>query len=237
MLNRVPLFLVFIVAIASAAGAQHAGPPTDSERWRAMINESSDKLKSADYAGSLKISEKVIREMIERLGPGEAATQAFGIVVSHKALALAGLGREEDALWYWHTVLTLYPPFAKSDLSGFGKAGEFLALHRQPRSREEETGEKENPKEERIQPPRVRKRVEPEFARGALLFGAQGPLIVELMITKEGKVTAPYVLQPLSAPTLTYTSLEALRKWRFAPGRLNGEPVEVVFNMTINFKQ
>ncbi|MFL6247250.1 MAG: energy transducer TonB [Thermoanaerobaculia bacterium] len=57
------------------------------------------------------------------------------------------------------------------------------------------------------------------------------------MITKEGKVTAPYVLQPLSAPTLTYTSLEALRKWRFAPGRLNGEPVEVVFNMTINFKQ
>ncbi|MFL6247249.1 MAG: hypothetical protein ACJ74H_14550 [Thermoanaerobaculia bacterium] len=125
MLNRVPLFLVFIVAIASAAGAQHAGPPTDSERWRAMINESSDKLKSADYAGSLKISEKVIREMIERLGPGEAATQAFGIVVSHKALALAGLGREEDALWYWHTVLTLYPPFAKSDLSGFGKAESF----------------------------------------------------------------------------------------------------------------
>lgn len=197
------------------------------------MNESSDRLKSEDYAGSLSISEKVIREMIERLGPGEAATQAFGIVVSHKALALAGLGREEDALWYWHTVVTLYPAFLKSDLTPFGKAGEFLARHREPRTAKKTTLQSSA---EDVQPPRVRKRIQPEFPTGARTFGQDGPLTVEVIITKEGTVTAPYVVKALPAPTLTYTALEALRKWRFDPARLKGEPVNVIFNLTINFK-
>ena len=28
----------------------------------------------------------------------------------------------------------------------------------------------------------------------------------------------------------------AVSQWKFAPGRLAGEPVDVIFNLTINFK-
>jgi Gram-negative bacterial TonB protein C-terminal len=37
-------------------------------------------------------------------------------------------------------------------------------------------------------------------------------------------------------PELNRAALEALSKWTFTPGTLNGVPVDVLFNYTINFK-
>ena len=31
-------------------------------------------------------------------------------------------------------------------------------------------------------------------------------------------------------------AIEAVKQWKFKPGTLNGEPVEVIFNLTVNFK-
>ncbi len=28
----------------------------------------------------------------------------------------------------------------------------------------------------------------------------------------------------------------AVRQWKFKPGTLNGQPVDVIFNLTVNFK-
>jgi hypothetical protein len=130
VLNRAARVLVLVLAFAATAHAQRVGPLNHTKRWNMKLKESSRLLKSGDHAGSLKIVDRVIREMIDELGPGDAAIRAFGIVLSHKALALAGLGREADALWYWHTVLSLYPSFRQSDLSAFGKAGALLTSNR-----------------------------------------------------------------------------------------------------------
>ena len=119
MLNRAAAVLV--VMFASDAFA--ADVNETAVRWQRDMAESSDLLKRGEYASALKIADRTIREMLDNLGTGDAATQAFGIVVSHKALALAGLGQKEDALWYWHSVISLYPAFAKSDVSPFGEAG------------------------------------------------------------------------------------------------------------------
>jgi outer membrane biosynthesis protein TonB len=35
---------------------------------------------------------------------------------------------------------------------------------------------------------------------------------------------------------LGYTALEALRQWRFEPATLDGAPIPVIFNVTINFQ-
>ena len=125
----------------------------------------------------------------------------------------------------------MYPPLAKSDVSAFGSAGQFLKDHPlSPIEPSHRVGDAE------IIAPKLLKRVDPAFPRGAEEFGISGPLIVEVLIDPSGNVTSPRVLKPLAAPTLSYAALEALKHWRFAPGQLAGQPVPVTFNVTVNFK-
>jgi TonB family protein len=230
MHNRIVLVVVLIATTATAVHAQR----DPIERWNLKLAESAKHLEDGQHAVALKIVERVVHEMYGKLGKGEGAARAFGIAVSYKAVALAGLGREEDALWYWQTALALYPPLAERDLSAFGEAGAFLATHRQPPQalKHAETPTIDAPK---IEAPKVLRRAEPVFPAGARTLGATGNLVLEVLITKDGKVTTPRIVEALAAPTMSYAFLEALRKWKFEPGRLNGEPVETTFTMTASF--
>lgn len=227
MHNRAALVVVLIATIAMAVHAQS----NPIERWNLRLTESAERLERGNHAAALKNVERVIREMFRQLGRGDEAARALSIAVSYKAVALAGLGREEDALWYWHTALALYPSVAERDLSAFGEAGAFLAAHREPRRAETGASAKPDPK---IEAPKPIRRVDPQFPGGARAFRGMGNLVVEVVVTKDGKVTAPRIVQPLAAPTMSYALLEALRKWRFEPGTLNGEPVEMTFIMSYN---
>jgi len=35
---------------------------------------------------------------------------------------------------------------------------------------------------------------------------------------------------------LDQAAADAVRRWKFKPGTLNGQPVDVIFNLTVNFK-
>lgn len=222
MQNRVFL-IVFAMVLAVSAHGQTA------VRWAREIDKSSAHLKAGEFDRSLRISERLLREMIDQLGSGEAATRSFGTVLTHKALALAGLGRKEEALWHWHTVLTLYPPFEKSNLSSFGDAGAFLAANRNPRIPEALPSG--------LEPPVVVRRVAPDFPPGAHHFGVEGVLIVNVIVRTDGTATAPYIRKTLPAPTLSYVALEAIRKWKFRPATKGGVPIEAPFDLALSYKQ
>ena len=230
MLKRLPLILL---TVALAAGG-HA--ETTAEKWVSDLAKSATLLQAGDHERSLKISERLLREMIDQLGRGDAAMRIFGGALTHKALALAGLGREEDALWHWHSVLTLDPAFEKSDLSSFGDAGAFLAANRDPRKPWNLAEEGGQPLTAEFTAPKTLKQVMPKFPRGAQFFGVEGVLVVSVMITREGTVRAPVVRKALPAPTLSYVALEAIRQWRFQPATKNGTPIEVQFDLSVNFK-
>jgi TonB family protein len=206
------------------------------ERWKSQIDESAAALQKGNHTASLQISNRLIGEMINRLGPGQGSTEIFGLVLTHKALASAGLGRNEDALWHWHTVLTLYPTFGKRDLSSYGNAGRFLMDNRQVRKPSDFDPRKAGKKPANVKPPRVKTRVEPTFPAGARAFGAGGVLAVEVIITPEGRVVAPIIVKPLPAPTLSYVALDAVRRWRFEPAMIDGKAEPVIFTLTVNYK-
>jgi TonB family protein len=201
------------------------------QRWAQLTKETVDHLKAERYDRALQLSNKMIREMVEKLGPGQAAYDVFGRTLTYKALAHAGLGQQDDALWWWHSVLAIYPAFAKSDLSGFGKAGAFLKANTSvPREGIAKAADAN------VTAPRVRKTYEPVFPAGAQWFGIAGVVIVEVVITKEGTVTAPQILKTLPAPTVAYATLDAVQRWRFEPGKVDGRPVNVIFKLTVNYK-
>lgn len=224
--------LLTLLLFAAPAWARSDDPVGD---WRKRLGDSSDHLAAGRHEQSLKISNRVLREMVERLGPGNPATELLGIAITHKALALAGKGETKEALWWWHTVLSMYPPFAKSDLSAYGAAGAFLAENREPPARADMPRQLEED-DLSVSRPHVVKRVSPHFPLGALHFGIEGMLIVEVIIETDGSLSTPRVLRALPAPTLTYTALDAVRRWRFEPAKRDGNPVPVIFNLSINYK-
>src|SRR5262245_42135900 len=70
----------------------------------------------------------------------------------------------------------------------------------------------------------------PEAAKAARI---EGPVVLELRIGTDGLVVDASVVQ--SIPMLDDAAVEAARQWKYAPTLLNGAPVEVLMNVTINF--
>ena len=199
------------------------------KRWNQRMIDASNALKAQKYAKALDISNNTIHQMLGHLGPGDAATRFFGMAVTHKALAHAGLGQNDEALWYWHTVLALYPQFADSDMSMYGAPGAFLKANLRKAPSYPHVSDN-------VTAPVVRSRVAPLYPNGAYAFAVSGEMVLEVVITAEGKVTSPTILKAPAAPTLSYCALDAVRRWKFDPATQDGKPVPVIFNLTINFK-
>ena len=80
------------------------------------------------------------------------------------------------------------------------------------------------------------KRIEPRYPEKARLLRISGIVILECTIDKSGVVRDGRVLKGLPVPTMAYAALEAVRHWTFQPATVDGEPVNVFFNLTINFR-
>ncbi|HKM84601.1 MAG TPA: TonB family protein [Terriglobales bacterium] len=78
------------------------------------------------------------------------------------------------------------------------------------------------------------KRVQPRYPQAALAVHAQGAVQIEATINKEGSVTNLKVLS--GDPILARAALEAVRQWRYKPYYLDGEPIEIQTDITVNFK-
>ena len=197
---------------------------TASNPWQKPLEESASNIQAGHYAAASQIIDRAIAEMVERLGGGQADNQLFATALVQKALASAGRGDVDDALWYWYVAQEISPEAGKTDLSAFGAPGEYLARHPM------------TPDTSSAGAAHVVKQVMPKFPQGASRFGIGGDLVVQIIIDPNGQPTRPHIVHPLPAPALSYVALEALRKWRFEPAKQNGQPVPAVFNLTVHYK-
>ena len=86
-----------------------------------------------------------------------------------------------------------------------------------------------------VKAPIAVKRVDPIYTEVARRARTQGIVIIEAVIDRQGNVTEARVLKPLGFG-LDVAALNAVRQWKFKPGTLNGEPVPVYYNLTVNFR-
>ena len=212
MLRKITLV---VAAVLVAIGVAAAG----SNPWEKQIDESAANLQAGHYAASSKIIDRTISEMVERLGGGQFESQLFATALTHKALATAGQGEVDDALWYWYVAQQISPAIAKTDLSAFGAPGEYLSRHPLTPAETDTTNA-----------PKVVKQVMPKFPAGASRFGIEGNLIVQVVVDENGQPKSPKIVHPLPAPTLSFVALEALHHWRFEPAKPG------VFNLTVRYK-
>jgi protein TonB len=86
-----------------------------------------------------------------------------------------------------------------------------------------------------VRAPVIVNRVEPKYTDQARKARISGIVIIEAVIDHTGVVTDAVVLKPLPFG-LDQSALDAVRQWTFRPGMLNGQPVDVIFNLTVSFR-
>jgi protein TonB len=84
-----------------------------------------------------------------------------------------------------------------------------------------------------IQMPKVISSPPPAFPDLARSQGVQGTVVMDALIDATGTVAAVKVISgPL---TLRQAAMDALRRWKYQPARLNGQPTSVHISVNINF--
>lgn len=78
------------------------------------------------------------------------------------------------------------------------------------------------------------KRVQPRYPQNALSMRIQGAVLMEATIDKEGNVRNLKVQS--GDPILARAASEAVKQWRYKPYYLDGDPVEIQTQITVNFK-
>lgn len=210
-----------------------AGPGVEKEldrRWATRF----ENLSRAAYAAQWDALEK------EAAGLGEIMARArhrdprpFAIVSAYRALAAAGLGDPNDAVWHMQVALNLWPDLDYGELANAIEIAPMLSSVALPafraRGQNSDGGDQTAPPGSR--PPKV---VHDSMTRLNFLLGAFGdatrpPFVfsAQMRIGSDGRHHSPRVLtSPSERGAETYSALEALRRWRFEPALVDGKPAE-----------
>jgi len=80
----------------------------------------------------------------------------------------------------------------------------------------------------------VVKRVQPIYPKNALAMHVEGAVELVATISTTGNITAVKIVKGESL--LTKAASDAVKQWKYKPYLLNGEPVEIQTQITVNFK-
>jgi TonB family protein len=103
-----------------------------------------------------------------------------------------------------------------------------------PSEKKEESQPKETHKAGGALQASATRRVEPAYPQLAKAARVSGTVVVEVMVNEQGNVVDAHALS--GHPLLQQAAVQAARGWKFAPTRINGEPVKVVGTITFNFQ-
>ena len=173
----------------------------------------------------------------------------FGMIMIEKALAEAGLGREDGAICRYHAAQALEPRLYAADLSAFGAAGALLMRHPwrsepgrirhlEPHLAVPPLGSKpgEAVATDEVVKPEIVSRRSPDFPAYARNTRLDGTVIAEAVITERGTSLGLSLLKPGPTPGFDASALDALCDWRFKPATWKGQPVKVYYTLTVNFE-
>jgi len=85
-----------------------------------------------------------------------------------------------------------------------------------------------------VSAPRIITQVKPTYTTDALFRKIQGTVVVELIVTGDGRPSQIRVVRSLD-PGLDEQAVAAVSQWRFEPGRLAGTPVNVLVTILLDF--
>ena len=84
------------------------------------------------------------------------------------------------------------------------------------------------------QPPTVAHKVDAQYTSQALAEHLSGSVILRVTVNPEGKPSQLRVMKSLGLG-LDISTMEAVKKWEFKPGLINGAPASMEIRVSMNF--
>ena len=197
-----------------------AATTVSAQDWAGNLKMIDRDLRTQHYAHARKWSIKMINSMCDHLGTGPDAMYTLALTTAYRAMAEAGLENMDDADWYWHVALSMYPKLAKRDWKPYGEVGELLARDHSDEFKIDDADSAPIPI----------KKTEPKCPLSAIQGGYYQPVTVRAIVGADGSARCPTLVSANVAPTLIYAATEALKQWQFEP---LSTPAR--YDLTINF--
>jgi TonB family protein len=86
-----------------------------------------------------------------------------------------------------------------------------------------------------IEPPRLLREVRAGYSDAARRRAISGEVVLEIVVRRDGSVGDVKILRGLEGG-LNENAVEAVRQWRFSPARRQGSPVDVIVQVSVDFK-
>ena len=86
-----------------------------------------------------------------------------------------------------------------------------------------------------VEPPRLLREVKANYTDEARRGNIEGEVELEIVVRRDGTVGDVKIIRGLRGG-LNDRAVEAVRQWRFAPGRMKGVPVDVVVEVGVEFR-
>jgi TonB family protein len=86
-----------------------------------------------------------------------------------------------------------------------------------------------------VSPPRLIKEVRADYTDTARRQNIAGEVVLEIVVRSDGSVGDVRILRRLGSG-LDERAVQAVRQWRFSPARLKGTPVDVIVEVSVEFK-
>lgn len=80
----------------------------------------------------------------------------------------------------------------------------------------------------------ILKKVQPRYPAQAMQMRIEGPVQMQATVSKDGSISNVKILS--GDPVLAHAAQEAVRQWKYKPYYLDGEPVDIQTQITINFR-
>jgi protein TonB len=86
-----------------------------------------------------------------------------------------------------------------------------------------------------VEPPRLLREVKADYTDEARRGNIEGEVELEIVVRRDGTVGEVKVIRGLRGG-LNDRAIQAVRQWKFAPGRMKGVPVDVVVEVGVEFR-
>ena len=243
ILNRAPFrtaALLLVILVPWSASPVVGGDADVLRDWSLQIGEIDRLLLDSRWKKALRSSEGLTGEMVNRIVRGSAAREYLGNVVMRQAIAYSGIGEVDNATWTTQVALQILPSLVDFPLERYGQVG--MRLHSvevrklgdslQP---QDVTADSKPSADAKITPPRRitgRKPDYPWAKRTSIGFD----VVVEVILGVDGVPRHPVIKKSDGEFTAVYAVLNEMREWRFRPGKLNDEIVEVLYTLKAKFR-
>jgi len=220
-----------------------AMPARGDNIWQKSFTKADALLAEGRYTAAKGVTSRFLDELGSQVAAG--SEKALGTVFAMHALAEAGSGEQRQAEFDWYLAQSLNPDLVVTSLDRYGVAGERLDAFRfasgnscripDPRHEIYDLTDPGLPLALRITPPEKVHTPPPVYSQAAREHHLEGATVIQVMIKTDGQVYAP-CLQHWDSPIFAYETAKALKEWRFRPAQLDGVPVDVYYNLTVNFE-